>query len=859
MSHKKTLAAAVAAFLLFIVSAPAWATDALTAKAGKTDLGHDGVASAFAGVIDGRSVMAGGSDFTGLRPWEGGSKSYFDDVVEIVKTSEGYVARPTGVKLPKSLAGGAGASDGKVLYCFGGSNAEGQSRTVYSVKVSGNSFAVDAVTELPDGFIPAAAVYSGGKFYVHGTAAGQNKLYAFDPVRKSWAEKAACPDRLLFEGSSMAEQHNGRENAVYLIGGRGTDSQGLYVSSSIWEYLPVHDTWSRKYDFAAEGVLEGIMYPAVAKYGSAHVLIIGGDDGVEMRRRLELDAAAKSADSEELADSLNAQLAEAFKSHAGFIKGIYAYHTITGTVVQIGSVEDGLPACSSALVTGGKILVPSGEAHPGVRSSDIYEITVQDKVSFGWINYTVIILYLLGMLGVGFYFSKKAKNTDQFFKGGGNIPWWAAGISIFATALSAITFLSIPAKAYMADWGMFMFNMTIILVAPVIIKYYLPFFRKLSVASVYQYLETRFSSSVSFLASLFFTLFMFARVAIVLFLPSLALNAVTGLNIYFCIILMGLVTMAYCTMGGIEAVVWGDVIQGCILVFGALLSLGFLIFGVDGGLGEVMRVAIDDKKFNILDFSFDWTKPVFWVALIGGFSNTLLTYSSDQSVVQRYITTKDTSSTKKSIWLNGILSIPITIIFFSIGTGLYVFFKKHPDMLNVSMTNTDSIFPHFIMCELPVGVAGLLIAAIFAAAMSTLSSNINSASTVMTEDFYSKLRPKATDGDKMRFARWTGIILGVFGIVMACALAVFPIASLWDQFNFFLGLLTSGLGGLFMMGIFTKRIGARAALTGFFGSIVIVLLFHSMTNVAVILYGFIGLAACFIIGYLTSFVYGYNK
>ena len=163
------------------------------------------------------------------------------------------------------------------------------------------------------------------------------------------------------------------------------------------------------------------------------------------------------------------------------------------------------------------------------------------------------------------------------------------------------------------------------------------------------------------------------------------------------------------------------------------------------------------------------------------------------------------------------------------------------------------------MQELPAGCAGLLIAAIFAAAMSTLSANINSTSTVMTEDFYSKLKKNVNDSGKMRFARWTGIAIGGFGVGMAVLLATFDITSLWDQFNFFLGLLTSGLGGLFMMGIFTKRIGTRSALTGFAGSIVILLLCNSYSRVSVILYGAIGLVSCFIIGYLASFIFGYRK
>ena len=480
-------------------------------------------------------------------------------------------------------------------------------------------------------------------------------------------------------------------------------------------------------------------------------------------------------------------------------------------------------------------------------------------MSFGWVNYLVVIVYLLLMMGMGFYFSRRNNGSDKFFKGGGSIPWWAAGISIFATALSAITFLSIPAKAYAADWGMFMYNMTIILTVPVVINFYLPLFRKLKVASVYEYLEERFSGSVRWLASAFFCLFMFTRIAIVLFLPSLALNAVTGINIYLCILMMGVVTIIYCTMGGIEAVVWGDVVQGVLLVGGAIISFVWIVGSIKGGFGGFLDVAVEQSKFNILNMSLDWTQPVFWVAILGGFSNQLLTYTSDQSVVQKYLTVKDTKGTEKGLWLNGILSIPIAFLFFGIGTALFVFFRQDPQLLNVGMSNTDSIFPHYIMCRLPVGISGLLIAAIFAAAMSTLSSNINSSTTVMCEDFYSKIRKNCTDTQKVRFARVSGIIVGTLGVLMAIALATFDIASLWDQFNFFLGLLTSSLGGLFLMGIFAKRIGTRSAVTGFVGCVVVLLLFHRFSHVTSTLYGFLGLVSCFLIGWLSSFVFGKGR
>ncbi len=819
-----------------------------------------GVAGAFIGKTGDRIVVAGGSNFSHGAVWEGGPKQFEDAIYLLAPAGDAYrCERVADAKLPVGVAHGCSAAVGRSLYCFGGQTSEGVSREVYVLTPAGTSVRVESAGPLPENFQPAAALSYKDEIYLHGVTEGANAFWRFSPASGKWTSLTACPGAVRSAGPGFAVQHNGRETALYLFGGRHETNGEIRAYSDVWEYLPAHDRWSAKSDMAVDGRPVVVMYPEVVPYGSGHVLVIGGDDGRELAKRADLERAIREAATPSEAEALRKRLREAFVGHEGFSKAVLAYHAITDTWVSLGQAETGFPVGSTAVVAEHGIVIPSGEIRPGVRTPDVQVVTIRETAEFGWGNYAVIVAYLLVMMGIGVYFVRKSNTTDQFFKGGAKIPWWAAGISIFATALSAITFISIPAKAYGADWGMFMFNMTILMIVPIVIRYYLPFFRKLNVASAYQYLEERFGSPVRYLASAFFCFFMFARIAIVLFLPSLALNAVTGIGVYTCILLMGLVTIAYCTMGGIEAVVWADVVQGAVLLGGALVSLVFLIDGIEGGFSGMIDIAVADDKFHILNFAFDWTQPVFWVTLVGGLSNQLLAYTSDQSVIQRYITVKDTAGTKKGLWLNGFLSIPIAVIFFMIGTALYVFFKQQPELLNVGMSNMDSIFPHFIMCRLPVGIAGLLIAAIFSAAMSTLSANINSTATVLTEDFYRRFRSGASDKQAMGFARLSGIVVGGLGLLMAIVLATFDIASLWDQFNFFLGLLTSGLGGLFMMGIFTERIGMRSALAGFAGSIVLLLAVNSYSNLSFLLYGFIGLVSCFLIGYLSSFVFGRGR
>ncbi|MGL5272365.1 MAG: sodium:solute symporter family transporter, partial [Phocaeicola sp.] len=427
-------------------------------------------------------------------------------------------------------------------------------------------------------------------------------------------------------------------------------------------------------------------------------------------------------------------------------------------------------------------------------SGELTQISLNSAVRFGWLNYGVLILYMILMLCIGFYFSRRAGTSDQFFKGGGKIPWWAAGISIFATTLSAITFMALPAKAYTTNWLYFPMSFSILIMAPIVIKWYLPFFRRLNLTTAYEYLEQRFNLTVRLTSSVLFIIFMIMRIGIVLYLPSVALSTVTGIDILTCILMMSIVTIIYSTMGGVEAVVWGDVIQGGILVFGAIISVVYLVVGT-GGFMETIKIGMTADKFKMLDFSFDFTQPTFWVIFFGaGLANSLITYTSDQTIVQRYLTTENMKKTKQSLWLNGLIALPVLVLFYFIGTALYTFFYTHPELLPATMNNAEGIFPYFIVNELPAGIGGLLIAAIFAATMSTLSSNINSASTAITVDFARRMIPSLSDKVQVKTARISGILVGVLGTYLAIELSTMSVKSFFDEFNTFIGLLTSGLG-----------------------------------------------------------------
>ena len=486
-------------------------------------------------------------------------------------------------------------------------------------------------------------------------------------------------------------------------------------------------------------------------------------------------------------------------------------------------------------------------------------ITDHSKEGFSWADIIVIILYFAALLCIGVFFSKRQKNANDYFKGGERIPWWAAGLSLFGTALSAITFMAIPAKAFSTDWSYMLFNVGIVLVAPVIMFIFIPFFRKLDITTAYQYLEIRFNSLIRVICSLAFIIFQVGRMGVVLFLPAIAINIVTGFNIFLCIALMGVFSILYTRMGGIEAVVWTDALQVVILLGGAIFAIFHIVAQIPGGWSETMTIAIDCSKLNLGDCSFDFTNPTVWTVLIATCFTNLTMYGTDQSMVQRYLTTSSKKAAQKSVLTNALLTIPATVIFFFIGTVLFVFYKTYPTELSPAMDNVDAVFPYYIYTKLPKGLIGLLISGIFAAAMSTLSGSMNSAATAFEVDIRPKLFPKSTmstgaDDKKreLKRAKRTTMIIGVLSLLFAFLMATWDINSLWDEFNTILGLILGSMGGLFFLGMVTKRANAKGALIGMVVSIIVQALVARYTPVYLLLYTTVGFVTCFVVGYVAS-------
>lgn len=507
--------------------------------------------------------------------------------------------------------------------------------------------------------------------------------------------------------------------------------------------------------------------------------------------------------------------------------------------------------------SGGFGVVPSGLQHlvvtNGGERSLVYH-TVTDRwfetdsarlgvrPPYSWVNYAVIGLYLLGMAAMGFWFMRRNRSSDDYFRAGGRLLWWAVSLSIYATMFSSITFLSIPAMSFLGDCRYFVIAFGILLLAPVVVQWYLPFFLRLNLTSAYEFLEVRFNLAARLFASAAFVAFMVARTAIVIYLPAVAIAAVTGLDVNLAIVAISLVTILYCTVGGIEAVVWSDFVQAVILIGSTVAILAFLIVGTDGGLSGFVQMGAAAGKFRVFDFVLDWTKPCFWVAFVGGIVANLASYTSDQCVVQRYMTTRDEAGAAKSIRFNGVLSVVNCAVFFVIGVALWTFFSSHPEQLGAVIEKNDAVFPVFIANSLPTGFSGLVLAAVAASTISTLSTNLNSAASAVTTDFYARLVPGATERGKFR-----------------CGIANAQILSIYDEFQRFLGILTAGLGSLFFMGVFMKRVNGAGALAGLLANYAVTI---GLDRVAfpgkphLLLYGTLGMVVSLIVAPIVSAAVG---
>lgn len=482
---------------------------------------------------------------------------------------------------------------------------------------------------------------------------------------------------------------------------------------------------------------------------------------------------------------------------------------------------------------------------------------------FTKIDMGILVVYLIAVLLAGLAFSKKDMKGKEFFKGDGTLPWWVTSVSIFATLLSPISFLSLAGNAYGGSWILWFAQLGMIIAIPLTIRFFLPMYSKLDIDTAYQYLELRFNSKVlRVLGAIMFIIYQIGRMSIIMYLPSIVLAQLTGISVNLLIIVMGAIAIVYSYTGGLKSVLWTDFIQGTVLIVGVVFAFIYLIFHINGGFGSVMDALTTGGKFLApTDVVFDANifKNSVFIIIVGAGLNTFSSYISSQDIVQRFTTTTDTKKLNKMMLTNGALSIFLATVFYLIGTALYVFYGQNPELAQTAMQ--DQIFASYIAYELPVGVTGLLLAAIYAASQSTLSTGLNSVATSWTLDIQSLLSKKELSFKlQTRIAQFVSLGVGIVAIVVAMILANGEIKSAYEWFNSFMGLVLGVLAGTFVLGAFTKKATSVGAYAAFIVSaLLVIFLKYNVPNVTSWAYSLISITVSLVVGYVVSTIHIHMK
>jgi SSS family solute:Na+ symporter len=458
--------------------------------------------------------------------------------------------------------------------------------------------------------------------------------------------------------------------------------------------------------------------------------------------------------------------------------------------------------------------------------------------SLPFVDVAIILSYLVGMVAVGIYFARNNKSADQFTKASGQIPGWAIGISIYATFLSSNTFLGVPGKAFGSNWNSFVFSLAMPFAAWVAVKYFIPFYRNTGEVSAYTHLEHRFGAWARTYAVICFLLTQLARMGSIFFGIALSLQALTGYEMSTIMVVVGLCIVVYTVMGGMEAVIWTEVVQGVVKTVGAFAILWLVVDGLDGGVSKVVEIGQANNKFSLGSFSLNFMEPTFWVVFLYGFFMNLNNFGMDQNYVQRYHTTTSIKEAASSIWLCVYLYLPISLVFFILGSALFAYYESNPELLNyvqmqvagerlpngsaaeisqLASTLTaadvgDKIMPHFMVTKVPTGLLGLIIAAIMSAAMSTISSGMNASATVFSVDIYQRyIKSDLSAKQSLRLLYIATTVFGVLGMVTG--IAMIGVKSVLDVWWMLSGIFAGGMLGLFLLGMISKTTKNTEALT----------------------------------------------
>jgi len=424
--------------------------------------------------------------------------------------------------------------------------------------------------------------------------------------------------------------------------------------------------------------------------------------------------------------------------------------------------------------------------------------------TLGFLDYFVIAASLVVSIYIGNRYAKKQTSTNSYFAAGGKVPSWAVGMSILATLISSVTFLAYPGEGFKSNWILLVQGIMVVFILLGLVWIVVPLYRKVIGISAYEYFEKRFGFFARIYSSIAFALTHFSKMGTVFFLMGLALASMTGVNSYLLIWIIGVIVIFITLKGGIEAVIWLDVIQGFMLIFGGLIVLAIIMFSVNGGPAALFDVAFSNNKIGFGPYDLDFTHLTFFVMVLNGIFYGIQKYGTDQTIVQRYLTARSEKGAIRAALMGVVLSLPVWALFMFIGTALFAFYQLAPATLPATI-KPDEVFPYFIMTQLPAGITGLIISALMAAAISSLDSDLNCLSAIVVEDYYVRFKKDSTDEERLKFGKLVVVLSGIAALFVASLYVVIGGSGVLGIVFGLYAIFSGGIAGIFLLGLFSKR------------------------------------------------------
>ena len=746
--------------------------------------------------------------------------------------NEALILPPNGTEwkhlpLQDGRAWAASAVHQNTLILAGGLLANGPTARVTRVSLDGEKLVFTELPPLPKPLAGAGAAIAGEKLYVVGGITSANdqqasrEMLSLDLAHpdQGWKQLAPLP-----ASGKVLPMVTGHYDMVEVIGGRETANGTNFTPSKevwIYRYKPSEGTtstgWSRSADLPT--ALAGA---TAIPSGQAHILVVGGDSSSVKGTPF---AFSESPNSPTL-----------------------LFHIVTDAWIPAGQPLS-LHGSAYGRDTAGNLIIFGGQ---GLH--DLLQVSIPRTArNLNWVDYLMIAIYFLFIGYIGYYF-RKQKSAEEFSLGNRETVWWAAGISMFATAASAISFMAVPALAFASN---LVWLFPLVVFVPVYFfntRITYPILRRLEITSTFEYLERRFNTELRLIASFIQILFQtFGRASIVLVLPSIAIAATTGLDVRWSVVIMGVLTTIYTGMGGFEGVTWTLVFQGALKLLAPIAIIWICIAGLPGGMGEFLHTNLIHHKFDFAITGWDLAFPLVWVMMSRVFLEQTIWQAGDQAVIQRIFASKDSEIRKVTIMnlsCGAIIGTLVTVM----GLAIFAYFHAHPEKFDAGST-IDQIVPLFVIQGMPHGAVGIVIAAIFASAMATVAGSMNSVATIFTVDFYERWFPKAGDQSNLKMMRISSFVTGAAATLLALWLTTLNLKSIMVTWNIVSSLLGGGIVGIFALGMFSIRANSGGAICGAILSIALGLYVKFFTGIHWAFLLPILVFSAMIIGYFTSFLF----